>query len=285
MKNSKAIVTLTMADKYRQEWKNYCQKSWYKYAEKHGYDIIRMEEPLDDSPRGKQLSPVWQKCLILSQEFSQNYERIVWVDSDILINWNNAPCIVKDVPIEKVGAVCSWETANEHLSIEAQTRLFSHWGITDETDAKSTYIKYSLPGDFDKIVQSGVLVFSPQHHRHVLEKIYNEYEDTGYGEMLALSYELLKLDLVQWIDYRFNLTWGIQKALYYPFLIPSSKPSITYRLKRKIASFFPFLFNQKVIDCVNTTFMNSFFLHFAGGTSDMKFVNTDFSTWQDLLGS
>ncbi|MGB3509985.1 MAG: hypothetical protein WBA93_12230 [Microcoleaceae cyanobacterium] len=155
--------------------------------------------------------------MILSQEFSQNYERIVWVDSDILINWYNAPCIVTDVAIEKVGAVLSWATANEKLSTEAQTRLFTHWGITDEITAKSTYIKYGLPGDFDRIVQSGVLVLSPKYHRHILEEIYYQYEDRGYGEMAPVSYELLKSELVQWIDYRYNLTWMIQKALYYPF--------------------------------------------------------------------
>ena len=61
--------------------------------------------------------------------------------------------------------------------------------------------------------------------------------------MAALSYRLLKSDLVEWIDYRFNFTWAIQKALYYPFLIPPLTPKITYRIKRKIASFLPFLFN------------------------------------------
>ncbi|MGD1703992.1 hypothetical protein [Dapis sp. BLCC M229] len=118
MKNSKAIVTLALDKKYIQEWKNFCQKNWHQYANKYGYDIICIENSLDDSERAKQRTPAWQKCLILSQEFSQNYEIIVWADSDILINWYNAPCIVKDVAIEKVGAVFSWSTANKQLSNE-----------------------------------------------------------------------------------------------------------------------------------------------------------------------
>ena len=285
MKNTKAIVTLTLGKKYVQEWKKFCQKNWHQYAEKHGYDIICIEHPLDYSERAKKRTPSWQKCLILSQEFSQNYEKIVWVDSDILMNWHKAPCIVKNVAVEKVGAVLSGEGANEQLSTEAKSRLFNYWGMNDEKTARNTYIKYGFPGDFDRIIQCGVLVLSPQHHRHILEEVYYQNENKGYGEMAALSYRLLKSDLVEWIDYRFNFTWAIQKALYYPFLIPPLTPKITYRIKRKIASFLPFLFNQKLIDCVNTAYINSFFLHFAGGTSDMKFVNTNLTTWQDLLKS
>lgn len=95
MKKSKAIVTLAIVEEYLQIWKSFAQDNWQKYADKYGYDLICIDTPLDTSERAQARSPAWQKCLILSQEFSQNYEQIVWIDLDILINTSIAPSIVE----------------------------------------------------------------------------------------------------------------------------------------------------------------------------------------------
>lgn len=284
MKNSKAIVTLLIGEKYLKSWKRFCSQNWQKYADKHGYDVICIDTPLDDSERAKGRNPTWQKCLILSQDFSHNYQRIVWVDSDILINWAMAPCIVKGVEVDKVGAVPSWGGSNMQLSSEAKKRLFEFWGIPDEKTGRDTYVKYGIPGDFEEIVQAGVLVLSPHHHREVLEKVYFEYEETGYGEMPALSYELLKSGYVQWLDMRFNLTWTMQKALYYPFLLEPAKPNILYRVRRKLGLMMPGLLENRVGRlCATTAYINSFFLHFAGAASEMALVDLESTSWKDLL--
>lgn len=115
MNHKKALVTLVVGEKYQQFWKKYCQKNWQKYAEKHGYDLVCISELLDNSERGKKRPPHWQKCLILSQEFSKKYERIVWLDSDVVINWQDAPCICENLPKEKVGAVKSWAVPTTKL--------------------------------------------------------------------------------------------------------------------------------------------------------------------------
>jgi hypothetical protein len=73
MRKSKAIVTLAIAHKYLESWKNWCQANWQKYAEPHGYDFICIEEPLDDSAR----APYWQKRLILGEESVNKYDRVV----------------------------------------------------------------------------------------------------------------------------------------------------------------------------------------------------------------
>ncbi len=68
MKQSKALVTLAIGEKYLHHWKNFAQNNWQKYADKHGYDLICIDTPLDTSERAQARSPAWQKCLILSQE-------------------------------------------------------------------------------------------------------------------------------------------------------------------------------------------------------------------------
>ena len=108
MSNSKAIVTLAVGDDFAAQWERLCRANRQKYAERHGYDLICFKEPLDDSERAVRRSPSWQKCLILSQPSVARYERVVWMDADILINCVSAPCVVEGVAAEKVGAVDAW---------------------------------------------------------------------------------------------------------------------------------------------------------------------------------
>jgi hypothetical protein len=225
MSARKAIVTLAIGDQYYQPWKKWCKPNWQAYASKHGYDLICIDRPLDNSDRAKRRSPAWQKCLILNQDFAQRYERIVWLDSDILINSASAPCVTAGVPVDKVGAVEATSAPTREWFSHALTRLYQLWGseAVINYSAQEYYNNHGLPSGFNEVVQTGVLVLSPKYHRQLLEKTYNEYEEKGgrewHMEMRPLSYELLKAGAVQWIDHRFNLNWVEQQILYYPFLV------------------------------------------------------------------
>lgn len=286
MTNSKAIVTLAIGKRYLENWKDFCRANWQKYADRHGYDIICIEKPLDDSERAQKRSPCWQKCLILGEESVQKYDRVVWIDADVLINWANAPCIVEGVAVDKVGAAREWATPNDELSAEARDRLFETWGIMDEKNERGTYAKYGIPPEFDRIVQDGIMVLSPSHHRSILEKAYHEYEETGFGEMPGLSYELLKADRVQWIDPRFSTVWNVHKALYYPFLLskPKTKANLLDRVKGKLLSkgVPPRWVDRRASECATTALINTFFLHFAGTAGEMRLVDLESTSWRDL---
>ena len=101
-----AIATLCVGSESAALWRKYCARSWKNYARRHGYALEVFGEPLDQSPRARSRSPAWQKCLILSNPKTSQYERVVWVDADIVIA-PDAPPIIDAVPIEKVGAVIS----------------------------------------------------------------------------------------------------------------------------------------------------------------------------------
>ena len=286
MTNSKAIVTLAIGQKYLENWKNLCQANWRKYADRHGYDLICIEKPLDDSARAQKRSPSWQKCLILGEESVNKYDRVVWVDADVLINWANAPCIVEGVAVDKVGGAPEWATPNEHLSAEARDRLFESWGITDEKNERGTYAKYGIPAEFERIVQDGIMVLSPSHHRSILEKVYHECEETRFDEMPWLSYELLKADCLQWLDPGFSTVGSVHKALYYPFLRhkPHTKPSFFNRVKGKLLSkgMPGRLVDRRASKCATTAPINTFFLHLAGTAGKMRLVDLEATSWRDL---
>src|SRR3977135_1510492 len=94
-----AIVTLAIGTAYSDRFEQLCRKNWTGYAERHGFDLFVIEEPLDSSERGTKRSPAWQKCLVLGVPGLAGYERVVWVDSDIVLN-PAAPSILDGIPIE-----------------------------------------------------------------------------------------------------------------------------------------------------------------------------------------
>ncbi|QWR76103.1 hypothetical protein [Candidatus Magnetomonas plexicatena] len=273
MGNNKAIVTMAIGDIYGSLWHGLCKSGWERYAQKHGFDIICIDSPIDDSERAANRSPAWQKCLILSQDFSKKYDRIVWIDSDILINADNAPSIVEEVPENMVGAIDVWSSPTSGWFPVALQRLIdiTPKGDTFSQNVSMYYKKYGLPDTFDKVVQTGVLVLSPKH-RDILEKTYYEYEEKGGSEwnyeMRPLSYELQKASKVHWIDIRYNMSWPIYKCLLYPFLMLES--TLEEERKKALSTV-----------CVNTAYHNGYFLHFPGDKSDMMLVNQDSLTWTD----
>jgi len=296
MKNSKAIVTLVIGKKYVDSWNKLCRDNWQKYADKYGYDIIYIDRPLDSTARAQQRSPAWQKCLILSQEFSQKYQRIVWIDSDILINSSIAPCIVKDVPIDKIGAVDECLSPTSDLYFQTLERKYdyckySNIRVVINHTAKHYYSNYGLPPKFNSIVQTGVLVLSPNHHRKILEKVYLEYEDKGSSqwnyEMRPLSWELINGDYIHWIDHRFNVIWFDYLCLHYPFLLEKARSPFIKKIKRKIQNILSIIgiypHPRLKSTCATTAFTNSFFLHFAGCASDMVLVDTKSTSWRNLI--
>jgi hypothetical protein len=295
MKNSKAIVTIAAGGGYLGPWRRYCEPGWKAYAEKHGYDIICCDAPLDTTQRATKRSIAWQKCLALSQDFSSRYDRIVWLDADILINAASAPSVESAVPPEKVGAVDAWAdpTPFAHaLLMERACTIWKSLGASPVVnfEARDYYKNYGLPPEFDSVVQTGMLVLSPKHHRELLEHVYYGYEERGGPEwnyeMRPLSYELLKAAAVHWVDGRFNLVWFLHKALHYPFLFRPRQRSMRLpdRLRRRLARL---LRIRQGCDCARlcatSAFMNSFFLHFAGCRQEMELADPAVASFEDML--
>ncbi|MBD1217750.1 MAG: hypothetical protein H9536_10600 [Aphanizomenon flos-aquae Clear-A1] len=293
MKYSKAIVTLLIGQKYQERWKTICAKNWQQYADKHGYDLVCIDKPLDNSARAQNRSPAWQKCLILGDERVKNYDRVVWIDSDILIN-PNSPCVVSQVPDKyKIGAVEMFSgPLNESFpktSGESEMlidRAKQYWGWSFRT-GKEWYNRSDLPSDFNNVVQTGMIVLSPNYHHEILEFTYKNYEQhkNASFEMESLSYELVKTNSVHWLDYRFNRLWIECMLRDYPFLLQSisSESKIIRGLRCLTENVYnP---NGKITKyCLTTALLNNFFLHFAGTSQFMSSVNTNVDSWSKIRG-
>jgi hypothetical protein len=287
MKNQQAIVSIAIGDKYLVNWKRYCEANWRSYANKNGFDLICFEQPLDKSERASKRSPAWQKCLILSQEAVRDYERVVWVDSDIMFN-DCAPDITAGVHRDKVGAI-----DDGGFSEVFHKRIHKLWptAIPNSTP-REYYRRYGLPDDCDKAVNTGVLVLSPFYHRDILEHVYDNYEEKGgrewHMEQRPLSYELLKRDLVQFLDPRFNVMLPVEEIVHYPFLLPPPAPpdpkGLLARIERKVRKMLPVSSPDQTfrIAAVNTIYQSSYFMHFGGKIDDMALVNPGASSWWNV---
>jgi len=261
----KAIVTLAVGPGYGERFDQLCRRNWAIYAERHGFDIVVIREPLDISARAQRRSPAWQKCLILGAPGIADYERVVWVDSDIYIN-PAAPSILEGVPLERIGVIDEnrfptpeIRTAILHGIIaaappegEMSARFWQAW-----LDPGAWHRFVGLPAGQAHIVQTGVMVLSPKHHRELLEQVYRAYEDGGSKsfnyEMRPLSHEIQANRLQHWIDPRFNaLVWW----MFLQRNVGEGRPPTQTEI-------YHFLLDA---------YLRSYFLHFAGAAHLMPLL-------------
>ena len=282
-KNSKALVTLNIGEPYKRMWEESFADTWHAYGERHGYDIISIEDYIDQSGVAHARSPHWQKCLILEHPDTQDYEDVVWVDSDILINFHRAPCVVaansEGAKQGKIGAV-TWsgsERPNAERFENGMRRVWAHnqapWVRSIENPTFQKFFELGgYPLDHDEMINTGVLVLKQNEaHRQTLRYVYENYQENPHTskEQMPLCHYFVTQDLVNPIDSRFNKIWDTTMVETYPFLAVSS-----FAQDKKMSAL-----------CVNTAFHNCYFLHFISGPS-RAFVGLVVKThnWTDSWG-
>lgn len=249
-----AIATLCLGGDYAAYWHKYCAPSWVAYAQRHGYALEMFETSLDGSERAAARSPAWQKCLILSQPRMQNYERVVWLDADIVIA-PHAPALPDAVPTDKIGAVISGDYLQSDMKAVFLERIRGTTVSPDEgtdeawqADQRSFYEATGVHCITSDIVQTGVLILN-QTHRSLLERIYNAPypADLMCYEQFPLSAAILNEGLLYRLDSRFNLVFYERMLVHYPYLLNTELPD--YHRLAQLA--------------VMAEYSNCFFLHFA----------------------
>jgi hypothetical protein len=211
-----ALVSMIAGERYQRCWHEVAKPTWTAYADRHGLDIVLIRFPLDRSARALGRSIAWQKCLIPEQDWSLRYRRLCWCDADILIN-PEAPSIFGEVAEERIGAVCVHDqlsAAEKHVLLErvhrrrfAESEVAGAWDTTQHGLYREAGIK-AVPGE---MVQTGVVVFSPERDRKVFANAYARDRDTRAYEQPSLSYEILHSGRMHRLSARWN--WGLWDAI------------------------------------------------------------------------
>ncbi len=245
-----AIVTMVVGDRYRESWRRFCLPNWTGYARRHGFDVCVIEQPIDssDTARGRGLS--WQKLLIGTLERLRQYDYLIWIDADIVINPGEVPSILDGLEPGRVGAVRYHALLSHPMFSAAYQRLCR--GRPPSEFCARIFQGYGLRGDPSQMIQAGVLAI-PARVLPFLESIYRRYPSPGheqYQEQPILSSELSTAGLTQFLDEKFNAVWYEYKQA---LGIADDYPEISKLLVRKILG-------------------DVYFLHFAGNQQDMALL-------------
>ena len=277
----KAIVTLVVGKGYEHNFARYCWSNWKSYADRHGIELIVYDKLLDNSKRALSRSAAWQKCLALCDERVRKFEQVVWIDSDIVINSAKSPNVFEGVSPEEIGAVPDYAFPSVKAYLQRLEYFYRQWDL-----AGVRYVRNLTPQEFltnwglpaqDHVVQTGVLVMNPISHEALLKRTYEQYEDKGDPswnyEMRPLSYEIIKSGLIRWLDMRFNVPtiFGVKESDLAFFQI---RPPLLERLLKKagLDIILPIERNRKIRAIHKEMLEESYFLHFAGRSADMRFL-------------
>lgn len=284
-KNTKALFTLAIGAQYQNLWQTHCRPNWEAYARRHGYDIVVIDQPikrLEDAPRRP---PHWQKCFILSHPRAGDYEDVVYLDSDIMINYHRAPCVVAANRPGYVGAVRFDHYLDDDLNAyliavrkgnfisyekrAAMRRADNKPALLPPADFSSYYGLYMSGRDEAHLprINSGLLVMKPAVHRERLETIYQQSFEEARDEWVNgtleidqtfLTWKLLQAGLINLLDERFNRIASFEHAIHYPFTL-IFKDETLLRM------------------CFTSMLHNCYFLHFARCQGMMQYalINAD----------
>ncbi|MFZ3008734.1 MAG: hypothetical protein WA047_21425 [Phenylobacterium sp.] len=254
-----AIVTVLVGESYVQTWRVMCQPNWQAYADRHGFDLIIIAHLPDMSERGQGRSPAWQKLLVLDQAWSAAYERIVWVDADIVIS-NHAPNILAVVPDPaRIGASLSgaqFSDAEKHIyferlhSVVVEPQLADlAWQFTEDNG----FAESEIDREGARMLNTGVLVMSPPHHNALLKEIYASESGSRLYEQPALSHEIARRDLLTAITPRFNWVIHERRILDFADIDTVEHPEV-----------------DRLIGHLKNELTKAYFLHFAGSMNIMQ---------------
>jgi hypothetical protein len=265
-----ALVTLAIGDRFRANFNRWFRPSWEAWCVRHGHALVVIEQPLDTSARALARSPAWQKLIVHRHPTAACYDRLAWVDADILIN-PTSPDLFAAAPLSRVAAVDEFATPSREAHRALHKRLYAAWaraGIphVPNLEPADFHAHYGLPAPHPAhVVQTGLYVYSPAAHGTLLERVYHDYEDKGDPswnyEMRPLSQALQRAELVHWLDPRWNFPWSFYQGVYYPFLQdpPPAAEGMAKAVYQKV-------WQHLHARCVQTAAANTHGLHFVGGS-------------------
>ena len=207
------LVTIAIGDKYVETYNKYFKQSQENYAKKCGYDFKVCSEYL--YPHLNHPGTIYfNKFLVCNQEWSKNYDFIIFIDSDIYININSPPIHSIIDYGTKIGIADEFSQPTSELRIQLQKALGYETSATDF---------YKLAGytiDTTRVFNSGVLVVQPKYHAEYLENIFKSnvlkaiaHPRGPLFEQSTLGYHLQKDDMYITLPNQFNTLWFYYKIL------------------------------------------------------------------------
>jgi hypothetical protein len=207
------LVTVCIGEHYIQQYNKLFKKFHENYAKKCGYDFHVITDYIENPKHPSVIS--FNKILVCNYNWNVEYDYIIFIDADIIIN-NNSPPIHNYYDFgDKIGVV-----NQSQPNLEARILGQIHKGY--EVTAKEYYkLKSNHDIETDHIINTGVLVIQPKKHKAFLENIFNKYSNqqinnpVGFHfEQSAIGYELQINNMFFYMDMKWNALWANNKYYF-----------------------------------------------------------------------
>lgn len=188
-----AFVVIALGPKYLMYYNLRFRKSHMHYCRRHSYDFKVITEPF--TPESAHVDAyTFNKIMICEAPWAQDYEIIIVVDADILIN-STAPAV--------------------HTFLSDSSKI----GIVDENlqsprNASQYYADCGFNINTPHILNTGLLIFRPAVHGSTLSEIWRHYIGASIGhkrgyhyEQSCIGYELIRRNLFELLPGEFNAIW------------------------------------------------------------------------------
>ena len=210
-----ALVVIAIGDKYLEHYNNIFRPSHEAYAIKCGYHFRVITDYLDPALAHKD-AITFNKILVCSQPWSDEYDYIIVIDADILINPNAPSLHLEYTYCNKIGIVDEYSQPTSTIRIEMEKLNNTNYNSGGDYyyDVLKKYIKT------DKTFNTGVMIFQPLKHRDFLEYVYNKYSSYVVGhrcayhfEQASIGYELQLANNYIILDNKWNAIWLLESSL------------------------------------------------------------------------
>jgi len=208
-----ALVTICIGESNLNRYNAFFSESHELYAKKCGYDCFVVTNYLGKT-QSPSLIPL-NKCLLC--ERFKNYDYLLYVDPDVMINFDLAPPMEScwDRTDRKIGLVTESQphhAARELVSFHNKQFLHPKYYYTfveeEETEPP-----------IREVLHTGVLWLQPRYHAKLLRKIYHKYEEQtllydSCTEQTCVGYELHKSNMVTPMSSKWNALWTLNNLYF-----------------------------------------------------------------------
>lgn len=202
------LVAIAIGQQYVQQYNQVFRHSHEAYAKKHKYDFKVIDHFIDATHQSSPMSLFYQKMLVSDE----NYDFVVFIDSDILINICAPAIHLSEGFGDNIGIVDEYSQPTPELRLKIQKMM--GW----ETSAIDYYKLCGLELNTKLVLNSGVLVIQPKKHKDLLESVYKTYLPRSithsrgpHYEQTSLGYELQIQRKYTLLDNRWNAIWALHK--------------------------------------------------------------------------
>jgi hypothetical protein len=207
------LVTICIGEKYLNEYNKLFRPSHEKYATKCGYDFKVITDFIKEPKHVSVIS--FNKVIVCDYNWDKEYDFIIFIDADIIINMNTPPIHNQYDFGNKIGVV---NQSQPTLQARIETQIHKGYEVT----AKDYYkLKSNHDIETDHIINTGVLLIQPKIHKLFLRNIFDTYSNkqidnkAGFHyEQSVIGYEIQKNNMHYFMDMKWNALWSNNKYYF-----------------------------------------------------------------------